>query len=157
VKGLNLRIYRRTLDGIALLWNKEVLDKDAAKDIRVMLESEDGKKKDLDFKTSDQVEATLDSDMTAPNNTIVMMISHDKNGIDPYKDVKLNINFGNKISQEITVYGFGQLPPSEKDDRKANAHGYGYVDAEKKWFKIPLVRCKDGSLAMPIVVKKEKD
>ena len=156
MKGLNLRIYRRTLDGIALLWNKEVLDKDSSKNIKVTLELDGGKEKDLVFKTSEQVENVLDENMSAPDNTVVMMISHEQNGIDPYKDIKVHVQFGEKISQEIMVYGFGQLPPSEKDDRKANSHGYGFVEAEKKWFKIPLVRCSDGSLALPIVVKKEK-
>jgi hypothetical protein len=155
LKGLNLRIYRRTLDGIALLLNKEVLDKEDSKNVSVDLEYDDGKHKELDFKTSDQVEAALDSTFSAPDNTIVMMISHEKNGLDPYKDVKLNIKFGSKISQEILVYGFGVLPPSEKDDKKQNEHMYGYLETERRWYKLPLVRCKDGSLAIPIVLKKE--
>jgi hypothetical protein len=154
MKGLNLRVYRRTLDGIALLWNKEALDKSTANDIIVTLEKDDGARQ-LEFKTSDQVENALDEVMTAPDNTIVMMISHEKNKIDPYQDVKLNIKFGDKVSQDIFVYGFGVLPPMEKDDKKQNQHIYGYVEGERKWAKMPLVRLKDGTLAVPIVVKKD--
>jgi len=152
MKGLNLRVYRRTLDGIALLWNKEALEKGAANDIVVNLESDD-ETRQLEFKTSDQVENTLDANMSAPDNTIVMMISHEKNKIDPYKDVKLNIKFGETVSQEIFVYGFGIIPPEEKDDRKANQHMYLWNPETKKWHKAEGVQTKDG-FAMLIKVTK---
>ena len=155
MKGLNLRVYRRTLEGIALLWNKKVLEKEVANDIVVTADMGDGEEKKLSFKTSEQVSNNLTDGMTTPDNTNLMMISHEQNKLDPYKDVQISIKFGEKVYHEILVYGFGILPPLEKDDKKANSHIYGFVDSERKWAKLPLIRCADGTLAVPMVIKKE--
>ena len=160
VESLNCRIYRRTLENVALLWNKKALDSEQIKSVSVSANI-DKKDKVLKYMTSDQVGNTMDESITAPSETTVMLINHEKNGLDPYTDYELTLTFGTgdkkKISK-IYVYSFGVLPPLEKDDKKSNIHPYGFSEEDRKWAKIPLVKLEDGSYALPvIIVKRDND
>jgi len=156
MESLNLRIYRRTLENIALLFNKKALSDDQVKNISVTL-NDGGDTKLLKYITSDQVGNTLDEGIIAPNDTTVVLINHEQNGIDPYADCELLISFGTndkKKLHRIFVYAFGVLPPTEKDDRKSNRHQYCWSTEERKWVKMPVIKCEDGSYAIPVKVVK---
>lgn len=153
MKNLNLRIYRRTLENIALLYNKKALTEEQQKNIEIFEVGKKGSRK-LEFITSEQIESVLEEGIIAPDSTVLIMINHEKNNLDPYSDYTLDVVFGD-FHQEILVYAFGVLPPTEKDDKKLNIHNYGYDNIERKWVKLPLVRCKDGSYAIPVKLIKE--
>jgi len=154
MKSLNLRVYRRTLDNIALLWNQKALGAEAKK-LEVYAVGEEQK---LEFITSEQMEKVLEEGIIAPADTVVMMIPHELNKLDPYKDYDIQVVWGegdNRQSHKIKVYAFGVLPPTEKDDKKLNNHMYGFYEEERKWVKLPVVRCKDGSFAVAVKLIKE--
>jgi hypothetical protein len=152
--GLNLRVYRRTLEYIALLWNKSAVSPEQLKSLEI--NTLDGKvRHKVTFATSEQMESILEEGLMTPDDTVLALIKHDSNKMDPYMDYTLELNFDKEYHSKILVYAFGVLPPMEKDDKKSNVHEYGYVAEEQKWAKFPLVRLKDGTLAVPVILKRE--
>jgi hypothetical protein len=104
------------------------------------------------------METVVEEGLIAPDDTEIMVISHEKNGLNAYEDCHVQISFGadsEKKVHDILVYGFGVLPPFEKDDKKLNEHSYGYDAVERKWVKFPLVRLHDGTYAVPVKLIKE--
>jgi len=153
-KGLNLRVYRRTLDNIALLWNKSALTPEQLQNIEIY-RIDNNQRFKLKFATSSQMESILEEGIITPDDTVLAMINHDLNKLDPHMDYLFEIIFSNEYNAKIHVYSFGVLPPTERDDKKANAHMYGFVDDEKRWAKIPLIRMKDGTVAIPVKLIKD--
>ena len=91
-KGLNLRVYRRTLEYIALLWNKNALTEEQLK--RIDIHRLTGNTRTaLKFYTNDQMEGMLEEGIIAPNDTTLVMIQHDQNSLDPNMDYKLELTF----------------------------------------------------------------
>jgi hypothetical protein len=154
-QGLNLRVYRRTQEHIALLWNKSALNAEQLQNLEIFLVDEKGRRK-MEFATSQQMESILEEGIVTPDDTVLAIIKHASNKLDPYAEYSFEIIFNRDYKAKILVYPFGVLPPTEKDDKKANVHVYGFITDEGKWGKLPLVRCKDGTFAVPIVLKKEE-
>ena len=150
---INLRVYRRTQDNIALLWNPAALTAEQMKHIRIYCEVE-GISKLVQFVTDPK---GMEADPKVDNATITL-INHAMNGLSPYKGYDLMIEFGKdtrKITQPIKVYPYGVLPTFEKDDKKANVHTFGWEPNEMKWGKLPLVKCADGTYAVAVKIVKE--
>lgn len=153
MSAINLRVYRRSLENIALLWNNTALTPEQARTIRVYCEI-NGNSKLLQFVT-DHKNTEVDNKI---DNATVTLINHAMNGLSPYAGYSLMVEFGKndqKITQPIYVYPFGVLPTLEKDDKKANRHMYGWDYHEMKWAKVPVIKCPDGSYAVAVKVIKE--
>jgi len=151
--AINLRVYRRTLDNIALLYNHTALTADQAKTIRIYAEIE-GTSKLLQF-VNNPKDTEVDNKL---DNATIALVNHVMNSLSPYKGYSLMVEFGKdskKIAQPIFVYPYGVLPTLEKDDKKSNRHIYGWDYHEMKWAKIPVVKCSDGSYAVAVKLIKE--
>jgi len=156
-KGLNLRVYRRTLDNIALLWNKSALTPEQLIHTEIFRVSEKNERTKLKFATSQDMGGSLmDEGIVAPDDTVLVILNHDLNGLDPYIDYSLEISFDQTYKSKILVYAFGQLPPTERDDKKANVHSYLWNNEEKKWFKMEGVQTEDGFALLVAVAKNRK-
>jgi len=141
MKALNLRIFRRTKDNTAFLFNKQAVDN--LQDLKVYNVSGTTKNelnyiKDIDDK--------LDS--------VQLVIDHAVNNLDPFETYVLSFQFDSTTNFNIKVYPAETFPDFEKDDKKQNTHLHGWVPSEKKWKKIELVKCEDGSYAIPVKVIK---
>jgi len=153
MKNLNLRVYRRTQDNIALLWNKAALTKEQLENIEVYNVT-DGEPVKLDFITSESMETVLEEGIVAPDETVVMLINHEKNKLDAYTDYKIRVVFDKTIQHEIFVFGFGVLPPTEKDDKQSNVHLYLWDEENRKWEKAAGIHTPEGFALLVKLSKK---
>jgi hypothetical protein len=152
MEQLNLRVFRRTAETIALLFNHKALTLDQVDQITVKC-SDKGKEKELKCVISDNNVGP--DDVKTPDNTTLILVGHAANGLDPYTDYNFTLEFGSgsctKISK-ILVYAFGVLPVHEKDSKSINRHSYSWCEEEKRWIKTPVVKLKNGTYAIPIVI-----
>jgi len=143
------RVFRRIMDGIALVWLKRFLNEDQQKNFVVCIERNDNWlpvklaiASDYGIKIKEQ-----DAEM--------VFIPHDTNGLSPNEDYHIKIMYGSQdkvqIEARFPVYATSVLPPDERDDSRRNQHIYGFVQKKRKWYKFPLVEWQ-GQLVVPIVI-----
>lgn len=154
MESLNLRVFRRTSDSIALLFNKLALTEAQLATISVAAVNRGNTKDGLLFSISDG----KDDNGTAPEHALFLLISHAVNKLESSEDYLLTITFGTgdaSVSSSILVYAAGILPMFERDDRRINQHVYGWSDEERRWVKLPVVKCKNGQYAVPVTLIKD--
>ena len=87
-----------------------------------------------------------------------ILIGHAINKLNANADYVLSISFGNakdSMNTEITVLPFGVLQEKERDDKKCHAHEFGWSEEDRRWVKLQLVKLKDGTYALKMVLVKE--
>jgi hypothetical protein len=158
--NINLRVFRRTLDNIVLLWDSKELTEDQKKNLRICvaggtINDSQGTVKvveePLKFLTSVDIKNVVEDKITVPDTTVVAIINHAENNLDSSKGYNLSVHF-DTLSFPVKVFPFGVLPGEEKDKKDANVHIYGWVEGKKRWFKLPLVKTKDGSYALAVKI-----
>jgi len=146
--SINLRVYRRSQENIALLFNAAALTEEQRNNIKIYA-SIDGKSKLLTYVTDQQP-----NDTSVDGQSVVLLINHALNNLSQYSDYQMLVEFGTKqkVTQAIYVYAFQVLPPTEKEDKKANRHMFGWSEPEKKWAKLNVKKLSDGTYALPVVL-----
>jgi hypothetical protein len=143
------RVYRRIMDGIALLWVKRYLSEDQQKNFVVTVQKGDSF---VPVKLTSSSERGI---KVPERDAEMVFIPHDINGLSPNNDYYFKVLFGSQgahqIEARLDVYATSVLPPDERDDSRRNQHMYGFVGKKRKWFKVPLVE-HNGQLAIPVVV-----
>lgn len=143
------RVYRRIMDGIALLWVKRYLSEDQQKNFVVSVQKGDSF---IPVKLTSSSERGI---KVPERDAEMVFIPHDINGLSPNADYYFKVTFGaqgqHQIEARLDVYATSVLPPDERDDSRRNQHMYGFVGKKRKWFKVPLVE-HNGQLAIPVVV-----
>lgn len=144
MKTISLRVFRRTKDNIAFLFNKEPLQEVDLTKLVIYNSTNADTKKVLEY--------TID--INAAANTAQVVVDHILNDISAKESYIFTFVFSKDIAVSIRVYPAEVLPVSEKDDKKQNIHLFGWEDSTNKWVKISAVKCEDGSYAIPVKIVK---
>lgn len=152
--NLNLRVYRRTRDHIALLWSLKQLTREQIASAKISLKEP---YKELTFAIESNLDK-VDGRGRTPDNTAIAIIPHEANKLDPTVFYELKVSLGVKkdtIEQSLQIYPCGVLPQSERDKKDSNVHMMGWSEEEKRWIKVPLVKTKKGLYAIPTILIEE--
>ena len=150
---INFRVYRRTQEHIVLLFNKKNLNADQTKAIKMHL-FEVGAEKELIFKTDNDIK---DSNIKSKDDTIMILISHLENNLDPYSKYRLKISLGTKdvIAQELLIYPYSVLPNKTKDNKDSYSFLFAWSDKENSFVKLSGEYDKQGRFCLLTKNSKE--
>lgn len=149
LKNINLRVYRRSLEDIIVLWNTKNLD-DSQKSIIRLSVLEHDIWRDLNIMSDNRRERVQGFD----RDTAIAIIPYKENELLADIDYKFKVTLGSgtgMVEVEIPIYRFGTLPDSIKDDAKFISQIYGYAPKERKWKKLQLVE-HDGVMCIPVCI-----
>jgi len=108
--------------------------------------------KELIFEMTDDTK-----EFKTEKNVAIAIIDHDENELDKDASILIKVILGkeNKIENFLRVSPYGVLPNFERDIKRQHSQMMGWVKPKKRWAKVPLVKTKDGSLALPIVIMED--
>jgi len=155
---INLRLFRRTLEDIILLWSTVKLKEEEKTKIKIYVDMERSKevKRWEEIKFSSLLK---DEKAKVDKNTAIAVISCEENGLNINEEYLFKITLGekeNKIEEEILIFPFGVLPDEEKDDVVKNSHLFGFVKGRGKWKKVPLIEYQ-GIFSIPVYIVNLKE
>ena len=146
IDKVKLRVFHRTKTDISLLWSTACLSADQRDHVKVLCE---GKALTVSIKDS------KDLDDVAVD-TAACFIDHEINGLNPEAKYVIQVVFGGEASEpiirKIVVLEYGVLPPFDRDKKSARVHMMGWDEQANTWVKLPVVRTKDGSYAIPAIL-----
>jgi len=150
---IKLRVYHRTQQDIVLLWSGETLTADQKATVKIQCEG-----KSLQFATTEHRE---DGKSAIAKNTIVCVIGHEPNGLQPGAKYNLHVMLGGVKSEplirKITVLEYGVLPAYEKDRKSARVHLMAWDYSAGAWVKVPAIRNGKYGYAIPVIAVAPED
>lgn len=149
--NIHLRVFHRSQKDIVLLWSLEHLSEDQKKNIKILCNGTPLKFMVTEHNNKDK--------SSIANNTMVCVIDHEANGLNPNAqytfDVILGGTNGEPIMRKIVVLKTGVLPAFDKDKKSARVHLMAWDYSINAWVKIPAVKNKEYGYAIPVVVVGE--
>lgn len=139
MKGINLRIFRRTSNNISFLFNDNVVSGIKLEDLKIYNLEDKEKKNPLVY--------TIGVDQVT--QTVQVVLDHQINKLDANKTYIFVFDF-KTFDVNIKVYPSEVLPLFEKDSVGKNQHLYGWVDSERKWVKLKAVKDASGDYVLAV-------
>lgn len=143
MKGINLRIFRRTSSSISFLFNDNAVTGIKLEDLKIYNLEDKEKKSPLVYKVG----------VDDQTQTVQVVLDHQINKLDANKTYVFVFDFGT-FDVNIKVYPSEVLPLFEKDAVNKNQHLYGWSEESRKWVKLKAV--KDASGEYVLAVKSVK-
>lgn len=139
MKGINLRIFRRTSNNISFLFNDNAVSGIKLEDLKIYNLEDKEKKNPLVY--------TIGVDQVT--QTVQVVLDHQINKLDANKTYIFVFDF-KTFDVNIKVYPSEVLPLFEKDSVGKNQHLYGWVDSERKWVKLKAVKDASGDYVLAV-------
>jgi hypothetical protein len=149
-KALDVRVFKRNTSILVLLWSKVAGLEE--KDIEVLCKkigSERFTPVEFGLNLPEEFKDLTHGEKPKEEDTIVCVIFHDKNGIDPDSDCLMQVKYG-AFEQFQKVYRVGIKPDFEREMPEKNVHLMGWDTKKSRWRKVDLVECGDGTYAIPV-------
>jgi len=150
MNSINLRVFRRTLNDITLLWDTKDLTEDAKNNVEIFVVLKT-KLKSLQFIKDSDIDKTAGK---LKEDVLGVIIDHELNGLEKHKTYTFIIKLGKENPKEyqVVVLPYGVLPDAERDKKSANVHFFGWNIEDKEWVKIPVVKDKKGKWVIPVKI-----
>lgn len=139
MKGINLRIFRRTNSSISFLFNDNAVTGIKLEDLKIYDAEDKEKKFPLVYKVG----------VDDQTQTVQVVLDHQINKLDANKTYVFVFDFGT-FDVNIKVYPSEVLPLFEKDAVNKNQHLYGWSEESRKWVKLKAVKDANGDYVLAV-------
>lgn len=139
MKGINLRIFRRTSSSISFLFNDNAVTGIKLEDLKIYNLEDKEKKSPLVYKVG----------VDDQTQTVQVVLDHQINKLDANKTYVFIFDFGT-FDVNIKVYPSEVLPLFEKDAVNKNQHLYGWSEESRKWVKLKAVKDANGDYVLAV-------
>lgn len=136
---INVRVSRRSLDNIILLWDINLLSKEDRDNVKIFNEN-----KVLKIRLANSLKELTNEKLTIPDQTAVCLINHEENGLDAYKTYVFTVDINNKYVQDIEVLPYGVLPEKQKDDKEKHVQLFAWDNKQNRWRKVCGIETEHG-------------
>jgi hypothetical protein len=145
---LGIRVFKRTLDSLIILWNSVGLTDQQKETVKLLVKrNETGEFAVLKFNMIDTPD-----ELNIKKDVVVAVINHKENDLRADQDylVRLIVGVDQVKEAYLKVSPEGVLPEEERDNKASRVHLMGWNPIRKRWTKLHLVKTKDGGLAIPV-------
>ena len=139
MKGINLRIFRRTSNNISFLFNDNAVSGIKLEDLKIYNLEDKEKKSPLVY--------TIGVDQVT--QTVQVVLDHQINKLDANKTYIFVFDF-KTFDVNIKVYPSEVLPLFEKDSVGKNQHLYGWDEHTRRWVKLKAVKDASGDYVLAV-------